>query len=318
MKGLRRKLHSQSGASILLALLLFLVCAMVAASILAASVSNAGKARSNRVEQQKYLTLSSAIRLVAEEIEKAEYRGRYNVYEWTDVITTTVTITNADGTVSTTSTSESRNYFWCEQMEAEPGDTTDPKQFVCGDLTALIPLEKELDEIFRRQFTAKGAGYNGLGDAKVEDSTPRVLTITLPLDADGKVNLEGYPDSGLDVYQVPNIATVQVELNHDTNHITLTAWLGNGAAPADNSNTMMAELVVKRVEDPAGTGTMVLSSPTIDYNPGGRTPGVAQWDSGEVLAANQTKVRNNEATTSVNTNPAMQWELNWIRKGAAS
>ncbi len=87
MRRLREKLHSESGASILLALLMFLVCGMVASSILAAATSNAGKARSNQVEHQKYLTLSSAIRLVADELERAEYTGQYNLYEWFETFT---------------------------------------------------------------------------------------------------------------------------------------------------------------------------------------------------------------------------------------
>ena len=53
MKTLREKLHSQSGASILLALLFLLVCMMTAASILMAAVSNAGKLRSNRIGNRR-------------------------------------------------------------------------------------------------------------------------------------------------------------------------------------------------------------------------------------------------------------------------
>lgn len=53
MKTLNRKLHSQRGASILLALLFLLACMMVAASVLMAAASNAGKIRSNYEEQQR-------------------------------------------------------------------------------------------------------------------------------------------------------------------------------------------------------------------------------------------------------------------------
>ena len=89
MKTLNRKLHSQHGASILLALLFLLVCMMAAASVLTAAVSNAGKIRSNYEEQQRYLALSSALRLVAGELEQAEYRGRYTVTQWTEILTET-------------------------------------------------------------------------------------------------------------------------------------------------------------------------------------------------------------------------------------
>ena len=73
MEQLRRKLKSRRGATILLALALLLLCMMVAASLLTAAVSNAGKVRSNKEEQQKYLVLSSALRLVCGELEKAGY-----------------------------------------------------------------------------------------------------------------------------------------------------------------------------------------------------------------------------------------------------
>ena len=79
MRRMRGKWESQSGASILLALLFLLVCMMVSASVLMAAASNAGKIRSNYEEQQRYLALSSALRLVAGELERAEYRGRYDV-----------------------------------------------------------------------------------------------------------------------------------------------------------------------------------------------------------------------------------------------
>lgn len=79
MGAIRNKLRSERGASILLALLFFLLCAMVGASVLMAAASNAGKSRSNREEQQKYLTLSSAMQLVCDELthEQTEYKAKY-------------------------------------------------------------------------------------------------------------------------------------------------------------------------------------------------------------------------------------------------
>lgn len=83
MRQLREKLNSHRGATILLALLFLLLCMMVAATILMAAVSNAGKAQRSRTEQQKYLTLSSALGFVCDQLEKAEYKGRYT-YAATD------------------------------------------------------------------------------------------------------------------------------------------------------------------------------------------------------------------------------------------
>ena len=83
---LQRKLQSQRGASLLLALLLLLICSMVGASILMAAASNAGKHRSNLEEHQTYLALSSAVSLLCDELNAAQYTGQYRywVEEHTD------------------------------------------------------------------------------------------------------------------------------------------------------------------------------------------------------------------------------------------
>lgn len=277
MKRLREKLHGQSGMSILLALLMFLVCVMVAASVLAAATSNAGKIRSNQVEHQKYLTLSSAIRLICDELERAEYIGQYQVYEWS-----TPEGKDDQGNVITPAV----NYFYVKQATGK---------YSCDRLTAQLPLRKELDEIFSKQFT--GGGYRPLGGTDIEVPTKRTLIVTL----DG---LDGYPapkdPAKPTVYEVPQEVTVEVTLSHSTRHITVTAWLGGGDAPPDDgSNVMSAELVAKVADS---FGALQDGNPlVIDYNPGGRSPGGSP--SGE---AKETKITS-----------TMKWELHWIKKGAA-
>lgn len=81
MRALKAKLNSRRGASLLLALLFFLIALLVGASILMAAASNGGKAKSNRDEQQAYLTLSSALQLVVDDINGATYSGKY-LYEY--------------------------------------------------------------------------------------------------------------------------------------------------------------------------------------------------------------------------------------------
>jgi hypothetical protein len=77
MKQLLRKLKSERGASILLALLFFLICGMVSSSILMASVSNAGKIKSEEKEEQAYLAVSSALQLVCDDLANSQYYGQY-------------------------------------------------------------------------------------------------------------------------------------------------------------------------------------------------------------------------------------------------
>lgn len=243
---LRKKLRSESGASILLALLMFLVCALVGATVLAAAASNAGKARSSRTEQQKFLNLSSAIQLVADEIQRAEYTGKYQVYKWkTPEVTDPVS-----GSVITPAI----DWFFCQQTAGD---------YSCGDLTDQLPFGQKLDEIFGEQFT--GTGY-----------APLYASPSAAGEYDLLVKLEGtFPsDSAPKGYEVPKEVTVRVKLDGNTHHILLTAWEGKGSIPTDPttgsvdlSKTMQAELVAKK-------GT----APVLDYNPGTRTAGTPPAD----------------------------------------
>ncbi|MDO5111470.1 MAG: hypothetical protein Q4E65_04095 [Clostridia bacterium] len=73
MRALRQKLHSQRGASILVALLFFLVCMMVGGVVLTAAAANAGRLTHLRQDQQTYFILSSAVRLVRDDLQGAVF-----------------------------------------------------------------------------------------------------------------------------------------------------------------------------------------------------------------------------------------------------
>lgn len=73
MGRIREKLNSQSGVSFLLALLAFLVAAMVSVTIVAAAVTTVKRVNSDRESQQAQLTLISAAQLVRDEMEETKY-----------------------------------------------------------------------------------------------------------------------------------------------------------------------------------------------------------------------------------------------------
>lgn len=268
MKRLREKLGSQSGASILLAMLMFLVCCMAAASIIAAAASNAGKMRSSRVEQQKQLTLSSALELVCGELEKVTYTGKYTIDRWT---------------VQTPSVDAWGNpiyerYFYCKQEEGS----------YSGGLASLVMLKKELDHAFGRQFSK--SGFERLTGSEVEEtSISHRLTVSLPAGLSGYL----YPANPVDpkVYEVSCDVTMEAVFNHDTWHITVKAWLGQGAMPTDNADIMSAELKAVVV-------------PAVNCNAEGRSAGVLP-KTGSLVE----DVEDSYVTEEV------KWELNWIRKG---
>ncbi len=84
-----RKIQSQRGASILLALAVVLVCTMVAAIVLAAAAANAGKGLSSQAQTRSYYAVSSAAQLLADDMQKNAPKGQVSTtvkhYTCTDV-----------------------------------------------------------------------------------------------------------------------------------------------------------------------------------------------------------------------------------------
>lgn len=240
MNKLNRKLRSQSGASILLALLFLLTCMMVAASILMAAVSNAGKIRSNYDEQQRYLALSSALRLVAGEIEEATYRGDYTVQRWE------VPVLDDDGKP----TEEVTKYYRVKQAEGD---------FTCGELKNRLNFRSELDGVFGREFT--GTGYRPLDDTTLP---PRSETLIVEVNDGAEAKL-------------PFTVVVSVELRQDLRvHLKATlatnlTYEGDGTPVFGGKvYTMEAELA------PSGYPTLKDFTPGSDEFPAGSTlPGGA-------------------------------------------
>lgn len=275
MECLRRKLHSQNGAALMLAFLMLLLCIMVASSILAAAASNAGRIKSNRIEQQKYMTLTSAVQLICDDLEKASYTAKYEKYEW-----------EAAGVKS----------FHIKQKQI-PG-------FHSGnELEEQIPLEKWLNHIF---FGSGGPGYEALADS-TDGTYMCSLKVTLP---DG---LKGYPykatGSPQAIYQVDKTVTVQVKINPTTHNITLIAWLGEGNYDPNDPIKVTAELVARKEPspfiNPHGAGSAL---PAYTGMP---TPG----DTNQTFTVTEGGVTTTFTTIKEETLTSMTWELNWIKKG---
>ena len=75
MMRLVKKLHNQRGASILVALMFFLVCAMAAAVILGSATTNAEKIQRRQKGQQVYYSVSSAAQLLRDKVNNLTITG---------------------------------------------------------------------------------------------------------------------------------------------------------------------------------------------------------------------------------------------------
>lgn len=227
MKRLREKWASGRGASILLALLLMLVCVMVAASVLMAAMSNAGKARGSREEQQKYLTLSSAMTLVCDQLAQSEYRGRYT-YSKQEIMKT---IEHSDG-----STSQVHDY-WQHTYEQQPGE------FQCGlngsvAAEIVLPLANDLDHSFAQGFQKSDSADHRYTCKKLDGTavTPKAPYI-LELTAAG----------GGSTPWLEEPVTVTVSWNSSSGHLSLRAELKDGEESAGgHTYAMEAELTADK------------------------------------------------------------------------
>ena len=74
-----KKLRSERGASILMALVLLLLASMVSAVILTAATSAARRVRNDREAQQDYLTVSSAAEMIRDSIQADRYYRKVTV-----------------------------------------------------------------------------------------------------------------------------------------------------------------------------------------------------------------------------------------------
>ena len=200
MEALKRKWNSRRGASILLALLFLLVCMMAGASVLMAAASNAGKLRSNKEEQQKYLTLISALQLLCDELESVKYMGRYTyaVEQQSRALVDADgdPLTDAAGNVITvTDTTRIYTQRTGELQKREDGKlTTDDWAAASHNLQAILPLFNDWDSVFAEQFDrpTAAAGSEEIGwtvtrygkDANIPASLTESYTLTLTVSGD--------------------------------------------------------------------------------------------------------------------------------------
>jgi len=73
MRAIQDKLREESGASLIIALVFFLVCLMVGSVVLTASTAAAGKLAQQRQNEQDYLTVASAAQLLKDRISALTY-----------------------------------------------------------------------------------------------------------------------------------------------------------------------------------------------------------------------------------------------------
>ena len=143
METLKQKWNSRRGASILLALLFLLICMMAGASIVMAAASNGGKAQSNKTEQQKYLTVASAMNMLVDELKSVKYTVQYTCDE------IEIPVVDEAGV-------EIGKYY-IDTYNQNRGNL-ESKWLGDGDASSVLPLRDYLDYVFAENFDHTEAG----------------------------------------------------------------------------------------------------------------------------------------------------------------
>ena len=285
MEALKRKWNSRRGASILLALLFLLVCMMVGASVVMAAASNVGKTDSIKKEQQKYLTLSSALNMLCGELANVQYVGRYDYvqedcdhYIYVDADGTVLdgyvegaeTLKDADGNAITVH-DQHRTYT---QTMGELKRINDGGSLTDTWVDSVLLLRNDLDWIFANQFEMPvsrqidGDLYTYISlldnpNPEVELAEPEescTLTFTVKLNPDEQ---QIYGD-------LSRTVQIIVEMWED-GRIELTATLMNGEDPTEYVTTA----VLKPVEENWQQDLLILSNH--NGNKAERPTGAVTW-----------------------------------------
>ena len=78
MRRVWRKVKSNSGASMLFALLVFMLCVLAGTAALTAAAANSGRYTHMEAEQQDYLSVASAARVVKDELVKGTFTANFS------------------------------------------------------------------------------------------------------------------------------------------------------------------------------------------------------------------------------------------------
>lgn len=208
VKLLKKKIHSNRGASMILALALFLICTMVSSVIIAAASTGISRNAQRTKQQIGYLAIGSASDLIMEELENLEVyvgkniEGRYGCQDCT--VEGYIEYKNEEtGSVSTVNG---------VRLDAEYTDNPLDKNFVSNPLDdghLLIPVSHDpyvyavtdgdktnldgvLGEMFQRgctQVFATGSSYTENMTISLSNSDERMPDVTCLFTMDEEYNV---------------------------------------------------------------------------------------------------------------------------------
>ena len=235
MTKLNIKLQSKRGASIMLALLLFLVCILAGVAALTAASANMGRHSYMRETQQKYLAVSSAAKLIRKQLNGMEIRCDYKfeATSWKNPVSTDVSPKFTVDESDFTDGSNNPDYYLNGSPEFDP------------DVTIIKYFKEYLKKMNYYEFYQKVKNEpNGVPWKKhIEASDPVLTDLSTPIPL--KVVCDEVKDSKGDAITVD----VEIAIDYTQKSFTLTASYDDYSIAVDGS-----------IEVEAGTPNDVIES----------------------------------------------------------
>lgn len=249
-----RKLKSPQGASITIAMLFFLVCAVVGAVILAAGTASAGRLASLTKDEQRYASVTSAAELMRKQIQSdtvtvtsVEIDGSYTTYNVEKIAgengqtTNIFTATSVNNFKKKNPTDEEIGTYdnvaegtHPDKIESKSEDgSVNPDSFLAAGLRGWQGHADDPDYEYKITFTIKPseATVSGLEEVKG----------TLKMEKDGQILLDLYNDADAPTDQfhvnlscTPRVVTDTKRVNEDSDKDGNITWtnpertIGNG------------------------------------------------------------------------------------------
>jgi len=215
-----RRVSSEKGASVTVALLFFLVCAMIGSVVLTAGTAAAGRINRLATAEQRHSAVVSAVSLISEKIEAAENKISVLRFSKKDV-TTQYTITAGVPSVTSADESELYDHTYGSDMD---GNAIYRGRFLAGD--------EALNLVFGASPNATGGEgvwnslkANGLPEISsgiesvfyvqpgfgIEEDPELKVKVTAVLGTDKKLTLSFENAEGEDKYKMTVICIPQID-----------------------------------------------------------------------------------------------------------
>ena len=176
MEMLRKKLKSQSGVSIIMAMFLFLICAVIGSLVLTAATTAAGRKALAAQSDQRYYSVDSAARLIRDLVEEGSVtllRTETQRTEYVDGITRYV---ETDTSETERISSEEKDAEYSVPVLTHGGNTLADSDLLAFAVKSLIPALNETDSNY-------GWDWESVGSDSASGALPgKTFSISVPDD----------------------------------------------------------------------------------------------------------------------------------------